>query len=342
MITEHIAKSSDTPRRFRAFRVEKKTQVEAGFVELDIDDLSPGEVVVKTAFAGLNYKDALAASPQGRVISRFPRVAGSDFSGTVISSSDARFAVGERVMAYAAGLGVERDGGFSEVVRVPAEHLLRVPDGLSLFDSAALGVAGFTAALAVHLLQEAGLRPEQAQGPGPVLVTGASGGVGSMAIDMLSMLGHEVAAMSGKAGHQDKLLALGASSCLDGSQAPAISRPLESARWAGAVDTVGGAYLPWVLATLRERGAVAALGNAAGNDFGCSTLPFILRSVRLIGVNATAYRSIEQEIWQRLATQLKPQRALHLAQQIRFEEIPQTLGLLLDREIIGRVVAKFE
>lgn len=342
MITEHIAKSSDTPRRFRAFRVEKKTRseagIEAGFVELGIDDLSPGEVVVKTAFAGLNYKDALAASPQGRVISRFPRVAGSDFSGTVVSSSDARFVAGESVMAYAAGLGVERDGGFSEYVRVPVQHLLRVPDGLSLLDAAALGVAGFTAALAVHLLQEAGLRC----GQGPVLVTGASGGVGSMAIDILAMLGHEVVAMSGKAGHQDKLLALGASSWLDGGKPPVISRPLESARWAGAVDTVGGDYLPWVLASLRERGAVAALGNAAGNEFSCSVLPFILRSVRLIGVNATAHRGVEQEIWQRLATQMRPKRALQLAQQIRFEEIPQTLGRLLDREIIGRVVARFE
>ncbi len=338
MVTEHIVKSGNSPRRFRAFRVEKQERISAAFVELELDDLSPGEVVVRTAFAGLNYKDALAASPEGRVISRFPRVAGSDFSGTVVSSTDARFAAGERVMAYAAGLGVERDGGFSEYVRVPAASLLRVPAELSLLDAAALGVAGFTAALAVHLLEEAGLRA----GQGPVLVSGASGGVGSMAIDMLSMLGHEVVAMSGKAQHQDKLLALGAAHWLDGRQAPQLSRPLESGRWAGAVDTVGGACLPWIIATLRERAAVAALGNAGGNDFGSSVLPFILRSVRLIGVNATAYRSIEQDLWQRLASALRPRRALQLVQQIRFEQIPDYLGRLREREIIGRVVAGFE
>jgi putative YhdH/YhfP family quinone oxidoreductase len=233
---------------------------------------------------------------------------------------------------------VERDGGFSEYVRVPAANLLRVPAQLSLLDAAALGVAGFTAALAVHLLEQAGLRC----GQGPVLVTGASGGVGSMAIDMLSMLGHEVVAMSGKAQHQDKLLALGAAQWLDGREAPRLNRPLESGRWAGAVDTVGGAYLSWIIATLRERGAVAALGNAAGNDFSTSVLPFILRSVQLIGVNASAWRCIEQDLWQRLATGLRPQRALQLVQPIRFEQIPDYLGRLREREIIGRVVARFE
>lgn len=338
MITEHIAKSDGNPGRFQAYRVEKNGTASAGFRWLCIDDLSPGEVVVKTAFAGLNYKDALATAPGGRVISRYPRVAGSDFSGTVLSSSDARFAEGDQVMAYAAGLGVERDGGFAEYVRVPAESLLRVPQGLSLFDAAALGVAGFTAALAVHLLEEAGLRT----GQGPVLVTGASGGVGTMALDMLAMLGHEVVAMSGKPDQREVLLQIGATRWLDGRQVPHVDRPLESASWSAAIDTVGSEVLPWIIATTKERGAIASIGNAGGNAFCSNVLPFILRSVKLIGVNATAYRYIEKDLWQRVASELRPVRALQLVQRIRFEELPAYLARLINREVTGRVVAGFD
>lgn len=334
MITEHTAKSVPEPQRFRAFQVNKTDAVSAGFVTLGVEDLSPGEVVIRTAHAGLNYKDALAA--QGRVISRYPRVAGSDFSGVVLHSDDARFAPGDAVLACADGLGVERDGGFSELVRVPADSLLHLPAGLSLLDAAALGVAGFTAALAVHLLEEAGLR----SGQGPVLVTGASGGVGTMALDMLAMRGHEVCAMSGKSQQRENLLRLGASQWLDGRQPPALNRPLESGQWAGAVDTVGGDYLPWIIASTRERGVIASLGNAAGNSFSSSVLPFILRSIKLIGVNVTAYRSLEQTLWTRLATDLRPARALKMVQQIDFAQVPEYLERLRKREVTGRVVAR--
>lgn len=336
MITEHIAKTDPQPSRFCAYRVEKNEAVKAGFVTLAIDDLSPGEVVVRTAWAGLNYKDALAAGPEGRVISRYPRVGGSDFSGVVVSSTDSRFREGDQVMAYAAGLGVDRDGGFSQYVRASADTLLHVPQGLSLLDAASLGVAGFTAALAVHLLQEAGLRV----GQGPIVITGATGGVGSMALDMLAMLGHEVHAMSGKPEQKETLLRLGASQWLDGSAAPGMQRPLESGRWAAAIDTVGGDYLPWLIASTRERGMIASVGNAAGNAFSSSVLPFILRSVKLIGVNVTAYRDIELDLWQRLATDLRPGRALQLVQRIPFEQLPDCLARLRNREVTGRIVAQ--
>lgn len=338
MITEQILKSALDSSCFWAFRVEKKDSVSSGFVRLSIDDLSPGDVVVKTAWAGLNYKDALAAGPDGCVINCYPRIGGSDFSGTVVSSSDLRFAEGDRVMAYAAGLGVERDGGFSQYVRVPANTLLPVPTTLSLLDAAALGVAGFTAALAIHLLEEAGLK----LGQGPVLVTGASGGVGTMAVDMLAMKGHEVIAMSGKPEQKDTLLSLGATQWLDGRLTPHVARPLESGRWAAAVDTVGGDYLSWIIATMREQSAIASVGNTAGNAFSSNVLPFILRSIKLIGVNATAYRSKEQDLWGRLAADLRPERALQIVQQIEFDQLPDYLKRLRNREATGRVVTKFD
>ncbi|WP_244119291.1 alcohol dehydrogenase catalytic domain-containing protein [Burkholderia gladioli] len=233
---------------------------------MSLDDLTPGDVVVRTAYAGLNYKDALATTNHGKVIRHFPRIGGSDLAGLVVSSGDPRFRPGDAVMAYAGGLGVDEDGGFSEYVRLQASRAKPVPANLSLLEAAALGVAGATAALAINLLEESGLKP----GTDNVLISGATGGVGTIGIEMLSALGYEVTAMTSKPDHDDFLRKLGAAEVMRASTVTDGGRPLERPLWSGAIDNVGAHVLPWMIRTVRERGAIASIGNAGGNTLNTS------------------------------------------------------------------------
>ena len=289
---------------FRAYRVhEREGAIEASLDEVGLDDLSEGDVTIRAAWSGINYKDALAVTGKGRIMRRFPMVAGVDVSGEVESSRDGRFAPGDRVLVAGANMGEAYDGGYAERVRVPADAVVPVPEGLSLREAMALGTAGFTAALAIERMELNGQRP----GNGPVLVNGATGGVGSFAVDMLAGRGYEVAAFTGKAGAADWLGALGAARVVLRDEVEMGTRALERAEWAGAVDNVGGDHLAWLTRTVKPAGNIASIGLAGGAKLVTTVMPFILRGVNLLGINSvTISPELREHAWRRCGTDLKP------------------------------------
>lgn len=301
-----------------------------------LPDTSPGAVLVKVDYAGLNYKDALATVPHANVVRSFPRIGGSDFSGVVVESRDPSFASGDLVFSCANGLGVDRDGGFAGFVILSGDHLRHLPQSLSTFEISALGVAGITAALSVHLLEAQGLVP----GQGPVLVTGATGGVGTMAIEMLARLGHEVVALTGKCDQEQLLLDLGASEVLVATALQASTKPLGRATWAGAIDNVGGETFDRVIRRMKPKACLASVGNAAGNVFTSNLLPFILRGVRIVGVNLTEYAALMDVLLARLAEEIKPTRALSRTQVIAMDDVPRMLEAMIARKTTGRIVMR--
>jgi putative YhdH/YhfP family quinone oxidoreductase len=319
---------------FKAFQVNGPGDLTAGVVRLRLEDLSEGDVVIRTAYAGVNYKDALATTDQGKVIRQFPRVVGSDAAGWVVASGSPNFREGDEVVVLGRGFGVDHDGGFSEYIRAPADWVARLPAGLTLFSAAALGIAGYTAALAVYLLQEAGCQPTR----GRVLVNGATGAVSSMGIEMLARLGYQVSAVSSKVDQAAYLRGLGASEVIGMADLADTGKPLEAAHWAAALDALGGRQLGVLLRSIMPRGCVASFGNVMGNDLAISILPFILRGVRLIGVNVTYYLDMEAELWQRLAGDLNPERLLKQVRIIRMDDLSDQLRLVLDGHSTGRTV----
>jgi putative YhdH/YhfP family quinone oxidoreductase len=296
---------SDLPATFRAYVVDRPEggAFSRGLRELATEALPPGEVTVRVEWSGVNFKDGLAAREDGRVARSYPLVPGIDLAGTVAASDDDAFPVGAAVLAHGYDIGTARHGGYGELARVPSGWVVPLPDGLVARDAMAIGTAGFTAAMSVQALEERGLRP----GDGPVLVTGASGGVGSTAVAILATRGHEVWAATGKADEADRLRDLGAAGILARDEVTAPGRPLDSARWAGAVDTVGSATLPYVLRTLRLGASVASSGNASGAELATTVFPFILRGVALLGMDS-ANLAIEprRALWRRLAADLLP------------------------------------
>ena len=325
--------------QFHAFRIFEKDAKSAGrFVELLLDELDPGEVVIRVAYSGVNYKDALAATGAGKIIRRFPCVGGVDAAGVVESSQDARFKSGDEVIVTGYDMGVAHDGGFSEYVRVPADWVVRLPQGLSLFEAMALGTAGFTAALSIHRLEQNDLKPEN----GKVIVTGATGGVGSLAIQMLAQLGYHVVALTGKNSEHEYLKSLGASEILSRSEIDLNStRPLEQAQWAGALDAVGGAVLSWLTRSMRQNGAIASFGNTGGAELHTTVYPFILRGVRLLGIDSAATAmSLREKIWLRLSTDLRPRLLERIVHRIAFPQLHETFQKMLQGQSLGRVVVK--
>ncbi len=323
---------------FRAFRIfDEGGKSQGRFVDLTLDDLAAGEVVIRTHYSSVNYKDALAATGAGRVIRRFPCVGGIDVSGVVETSSDTRFKAGDEVLVTGYDMGVAHDGGFAEYVRVPADWVVSLPQNLSLFDAMALGTAGFTAALAIHRLEQNELTPAK----GKVIVTGATGGVGSLAIQMLSKLGYHVVALTSKEQEQDYLLSLGASEVLLRSTVDLSStKPLEKSQWAGALDAVGGDTLAWLARTMQQDGAIASFGNAGGMELHTTVFPFILRGVKLLGVDSAATSMpLRQQLWQRMATDLRIDTHL-IAHRIPFAELPQACAALIRGEAHGRAVVE--
>lgn len=322
--------------KFHAYRIFDQDGKSAGrFVELTLDDLDSGEVVIRTQYSSVNYKDALAATGAGKVIRRFPCVGGVDMSGVVESSSDARFKAGDEVLVTGYGMGVDHDGGFAEYVRIPADWVVPLPQGLTLFEAMALGTAGFTAALAIHRLEQNELRTEN----GKVIVTGASGGVGSLAIQMMAERGYHVVALTGKDAEHDYLTSLGASEILSRKDLVMGGRPLENAQWAGALDAVGGETLAWLTRTMQQNGVIASFGNAGGIELHTTVMPFILRGVRLIGIDSSATAMpLRREIWQRLATDLHPQQLARVAHTVPFAELPQVFSQQLQGKSRGRAV----
>ena len=304
-------------------------------VEVALAELSAGEVVLQTAYSSVNYKDALAATGAGKIIRSFPRIAGIDATGTVISSADGRFKAGDEVVCTSYEFGVGHDGGFSQVCRVPADWVVPLPKGLSLFDAAALGVAGYTAGLAVELLELNGMAPNS----GKVLVNGATGGVGTLAMDMLAGLGYHVVAVTGKDAEHDYLRKIGAKDVLSRNTLEMGTRPLEKALWAAAFDSVGGEQLAWLTRTMQPGGLIASFGNAGGIEFKTTVLPFILRGVRLIGVDSGfTPMPLRRKIWGRLAADLKPRHFGEIAHIIKLEDLPGYFERMLKGQIRGRAV----
>jgi len=323
---------------FQAYRIyQEGEQSSARFFELNLDDLDPGDVVIRTHYSSVNYKDALAATGAGKVIRRFPCIGGVDAAGIVESSTDARFKPGDEVIVTGYGMGVSHDGGYSEFVRVPADWVVPLPQGLSLLDAMTLGTAGFTAALSIHRLEQNELTPEK----GKVIVTGATGGVGSLAIQMLSKLGYQVVALTGKDSEHDYLKSLGASEILSRKDLRMGTHPLEKARWAGALDSVGGETLAWLTRTMQQSGVIASFGNAGGMELHTTVMPFILRGVRLIGIDSAAtVMFLRRQIWQRLATDLYPSQLAQVAHRVPFSSLPEVFTLMLQGRTRGRSVVE--
>ncbi len=325
---------------FRAFVVNKTPEVfESGIKELSVEDLPPGEVLIQVAYSGVNYKDALACIPNGAVARSYPLVPGIDLSGSVVESSDERYKPGDEVIVTSYDLGTAHHGGFSEYARVPASWVVPMPRGLNLRESMIVGTAGYTAALSIYKLELNGLTPSS----GPVLVTGATGGVGSMAISMLANLGYTVAASTGKESEHAYLHGLGASEIITREEVSAESkRPLEKERWAGSIDSVGGTTLVYLARTTKTDCSIASCGVAGGSAVNTTVFPFILRGVNVLGINsATTPMELRRNLWERIATDLKPQDIDGIVQrEATIEDLPEITETILKGGIRGRVLIK--
>jgi len=324
--------------KFRAYRLtEVDRKISAGFVDMTLDELDPGEVVVRVAYSDVNYKDALAATGKGRILRRAACVGGIDLSGTVISSSDARFAKGDAVLAVGYDLGVAHHGGYAEYARLPADWVTRMPQGMSLWDAMAFGTAGFTAGIAVVRMEQNGLKPAN----GPVIVDGATGGVGSIAIAGLARLGYHVVALTSKESESEWLKKLGAREILLRKDLNLEKiKPLDKAMWAGAVDNLGGDVLAWMCSTMKVNGVIASVGLAASPDLKTTVMPFILRGASLLGINSTDSpdEKIRQEVWRRLAGDLRPPMLKEMCRTIRFSELPSVFQDFIDAKVSRRIV----
>lgn len=326
-------------REFQALMIEDQAgRGRGGLVRMTEAQLDPGEVTLEVAWSSINYKDALAATGTGKVVRRFPCVGGIDLAGRVLASTDARFAVGDEVLATGYELGVAHHGGYAELARVPADWLVPLPAGLDMRTAMALGTAGFTAALALHRMELNGLAP----GQGPVVVTGASGGVGSLALGMLARRGYQVVAMTGKADARAYLQSLGASEVLLRETIDLTQiKPLGRASWAGAVDTLGGGVLAWLLSQMREAGTVASIGLAASHELHATVMPFILRGVSLLGIDSVnCPLQLRAQIWQRLAQEWRPQGLEQLVHEVGLADLPLTFAAYLQGQVRGRTVVK--
>ena len=319
---------------FRAILLEENDGNVAGSVtDLEDDRLPEGDVTVRIDYSDLNYKDGLILKGLARLVRNYPHVPGIDFSGTVEQSASPDFAAGDRVVLTGWGLGERHWGGFAQKARVKAGWLVKAPDGLSNLQAMAIGTAGFTAMISVMALEHAGLRKDA----GPVLVTGASGGVGSVAVAILAALGYEVTASSGKADEADYLRDLGAAGVI--GRLEASGRPLEKGQWAGCVDTVGGATLATAFAQMNVHSAIAVCGNAGGNDLGTTVLPFILRGVSLLGMDSVMYPAApRKEAWQRLATDLPIEKLEAMTEVVSLEETFAAGETILKGGVRGRTV----
>lgn len=320
---------------FNAYLISRADgRVRADFATLHVADLDPGEVLVRVAYASINFKDALAATGKAPIIRRFPCVGGIDASGVVERSDSPRFKPGDRVIVHSHGFGVSHHGGYAGMARVPAEWVNRIPDGMDALEAITIGVAGYTAALAVELMEHNGLVPSG----GKVLVNGASGGVASIAIDMLSQRGFHVVAATRKMQEKDYLLGLGAAEVVDATTLVAGSKPLESAQWQGAVDSLGGDALAGLTRTMQRDGVIASLGNAMDIHFSTTVMPFILRGVRLIGVNSDNEPPLREHLWQRMGSDLRPRHLADIAQVKPFDQLPVLMQEVVGGRIKGRTV----
>jgi len=324
---------------FTAYRIHDiDGRIVARFDQLTLDDLGHGDVVVRVEHSTINYKDALAATGAGRILRKYPLVGGIDLAGTVVGSRDPRYTSGQHVLVTGCGLSETHDGGYAEYARLEGDWVIPLPAGMSTADAMKIGTAGFTAALAIHRMEQNG----QAPANGPVVVTGATGGVGSLAINMLAGRGYEVVAVSGKPEADDYLREIGAARILRRQEINLGSKPMEKALWAGAIDNVGGELLTWLTRTTDQWGNIASIGLAGGPKLETTVMPFILRGVNLLGINSVLTpRNVRLAVWERIAGDLKPAKLDRICSKVvPFAELPAHFDDYLKGRVIGRAVVK--
>lgn len=330
---------SAIPASFEAFRIhEDAAGYRAGVEPVTLDELSAGEVIIRVSWSGINYKDALAATGKGRILKRFPLVGGIDVAGTVVQSASDDFQPGDEVLANGSGLSETRDGGFSEYLRLPGDIVVRLPAGLSPREAMGLGTAGFTAAMSLYRMEANGQRP----GMGPIVVTGASGGVGTVAIDLLTAAGYEVHAITGKVEQFDWLEQLGARQCIARRDLHWGQKPLEKATWAGCIDTVGGDMLAGISRVIDLWGNIACCGMAGGQGLHTTVFPMILRGVSLLGISsANCPIELRRKLWDRLGNEWKPPHLdAIIRQEVGLHEMGPVFEQMLAGDALGRTVVK--
>jgi acrylyl-CoA reductase (NADPH) len=325
---------------YRAFVLSKDGDTVGSDIEQrNMSMLEAGNVTIRVAWSSINYKDGLAALSKGGIVRDYPRVPGIDLSGAVTESADSRFKEGESVLVTGFGTGVSHDGGYAEYARVPGDWVVKCPENLPPREAMIFGTAGFTAALAIQRLEHQGIKPAS----GPILVTGATGGVGSMTISMLSKLGYEVHASTGKTAEHNYLKLLGANTILSRDDVNTEGRPLEKEKWAGAVDQVGGDTLSWILSTLEYGGAVACTGLTGGAKFRSTVMPLLLRGVSVLGVDSVMYPAGPRAaLWHRMAEELKPDNLELIAEELDLSQILPVLQEILKGTIRGRRIVKLD
>jgi putative YhdH/YhfP family quinone oxidoreductase len=328
------------PAPFNAFRIHQDEHGHRSGIEaIGLDQLNPGEVVIRAQWSSVNYKDALAGTGKGRILRRFPLVGGIDVAGTVVSSTDPAYREGDAVLATGCGLSETRDGGYSQHVRLAASAVIAQPAGLSPREAMVLGTAGFTAALALLRMTDNRLTPAH----GPLAVTGATGGVGSLAVDIFSRAGFEVHAISGKADQADYLHGLGASQVLP-REALATGKPMESARFGGGLDNAGGPMLTSLLAQTVPYGSVVSAGLAASPALDMTVMPFIIRGVSLLGVSsAAAPRALREQVWEKLAGEWKPRHLDEICtREVGLDGLADVFEAMLAGGALGRTVVRID
>ena len=328
-----------TTDNFNAFRIHAdRDNYRAGIEQMKVDDLSAGEVVVKVAYSSINFKDALAGTGKGKILRKSPLNGGIDAAGEVVASTDPKFKEGDAVLCTGCNLSETRDGGYAQYARLEAKWTIPLPKGLSLRESMILGTAGFTAALSLYRMQQNGQTPAM----GPIVVTGATGGVGMLAIDILTRAGYDAHAISGKLEHFDDLIALGAKQCISRKDLYWGQRPLETSTWAGAIDNVGGDMLSGLTRVIHPYGNIASCGLAAAPELQTTVMPFILRGVSVLGIaSAGTAREIRDEVWERLAGAWKPAHLDRIAtREVGIEGLAGVFDTMLSGGSFGRTVVK--
>ena len=330
---------SSLPNQFKCFRIDQEEEkIVSGLQSISMDDINPGEVTLKTEYSSINYKDALAATGKGKILRTFPLIGGVDVAGEVVESDDPRFSQGDKVIAACSGLSETNDGGYSEYARINSEAAIELPKQIDTRTAMAIGTAGFAAGLAIFKMKLNKQTPEM----GPIVVTGATGGVGSIAIDMLSSSGFETTAITRKKTHDEYLKAIGTTNIVCLEEMELGERPLEKAQFGGGIDNVGGDLLSWVLRSTVPEGNVASIGLAADFKLPTNVMPFILRGVNLLGVNSTTLpNAVKQEVWDDIANNMSPQKIDQIVtKEVTLEELPDQFQAFIEGSIVGRVLVK--
>ena len=330
---------SSLPNQFKCFRIDQEDdKIVSGLQSISMDDINPGEITLKTEYSSINYKDALAATGKGKILRSFPLIGGVDVAGEVVESDDPRFDPGDKVIAACSGLSETNDGGYSEYARINSEAAIELPKQMDTRTAMAIGTAGFAAGLAIFKMKLNKQTPEM----GPIVVTGATGGVGSIAIDMLSSSGFETTAITRKKTHDEYLKAIGTTNIVCLEEMELGERPLEKAQFGGGIDNVGGDLLSWVLRSTVPEGNVASIGLAADFKLPTNVMPFILRGVNLLGVNSTTLpNAVKQEVWEDIANNMSPQKIDQIVtKEVTLEELPDQFQAFIEGSIVGRVLVK--